>query len=189
MYDEKFMLRAIELAKECASQGEVPVGAALVKNGVIIAESGNRKERDNSALRHAEMTVLEEGAKALGNWWLENCELYVTLEPCPMCTGAMINSRIRSLYFGAYDDKSGACGSKVNLLEKGLFNHNIEVSGGHLKEECAKLLSDFFKAKREEKSKARRPQGNPYELKYKSDIFDRLRADYYKTQIKSKTKK
>ena len=184
MYNEQFMLRAIELAKECASQGEVPVGAVIVKNGEIIAESGNRKERENSALQHAEMIVLEKGTKAVNNWWLENCELYVTLEPCPMCTGAMINSRIRSLYFGAYDEKSGACGSKVNLLEKGLFNHNIEVSGGHLKDECAKLLSDFFKAKREEKNKFKKPQGNPYELKYKSDIFDKLKADYYKINNK-----
>lgn len=179
MYNEQFMLRAIELAKECAAQGEVPVGAVLVKDGVIIAESGNFKEREKNALRHAEMIVLEEGTKKIGHWWLENCELYVTLEPCPMCAGAMINSRIRSLYFGAYDDKSGACGTKVNLLEKGLFNHNIEVSGGHLKDECAKLLSDFFKAKREAKNKGKKPQSKPVELKYKSDIFDRLKADYY----------
>ncbi|MCM1305913.1 MAG: tRNA adenosine(34) deaminase TadA [Bacteroides sp.] len=151
MYDEKFMLRAIDVARECAQFDEVPVGAVLVKDGVILAESGNEKERENNALRHAETIVLEKGAKLLGNWWLENCELYVTLEPCPMCAGAMINSRIRSLYFGAYDEKSGACGSKVNLLEEGLFNHNIEVAGGFLKDECAKLLSDFFKSKREAK--------------------------------------
>ena len=179
MYNERFMLRAIELAKECALLGEVPVGAVLVKNDAIIAESGNAKERENSALRHAEMIVLEKGTKAVNNWWLENCELYVTLEPCPMCAGAMINSRIRSLYFGAYDEKSGACGSKVNLLEKGLFNHNIEVSGGYLKDECGALLSDFFKARREEKNKAKKQQGKPFELKYKSDIFDKLKSDYY----------
>ena len=181
MYNEQFMLRAIELAHECALHDEVPVGAVLVKNGVIIAENGNEKERENSALRHAEMIVLEKGTKAVGNWWLENCDLYVTLEPCPMCAGAMINSRIRSLYFGAYDEKSGACGSKINLLEEGLFNHNIEVSGGHKKEECAKLLSDFFRAKREAKKK---PQGKSFEIKYKKDIFDRLKADYY--QINNK---
>lgn len=148
MYDKQFMLRAIELARQCAAEDEVPVGAVLVKDGRIIAESGNRKERDNDALRHAEMIALSEGAAAMGNWWLEDCELYVTLEPCPMCAGAMINSRIRALYFGAYDEKSGACGSKVNLLKEGLFNHNIEASGGYEKEECARLLSEFFKAKR-----------------------------------------
>lgn len=148
MYDEKFMLRAIELARGCAELDEVPIGAVLVKGGEIVAESGNAKERENNALRHAEMVVLDEGAKKLGNWWLEDCDLYVTLEPCPMCAGAMVNARIRALYFGAYDQKAGACGSKVNLLEGGLFNHDIEVSGGYRKEECAALLSDFFKNKR-----------------------------------------
>lgn len=148
MYEERFMTLAIECAKDCVASDEVPVGAVLVKDGEIISKSGNAKERQNDALKHAEMLALEDGAKKLGNWWLENCDLYVTLEPCPMCAGAMINARIRAVYFGAYDEKSGACGSKVNLLEQGLFNHNIEVSGGHKKEECAKLLSDFFKNKR-----------------------------------------
>ncbi len=151
MYDDKFMSMAIEQAKQCATYDEVPVGAVLVKGGKPVAAAGNRKERDNDATRHAEIIALEEGAKALGNWWLEDCELYVTLEPCPMCAGAMINSRIRALYFGAYDPKSGACGSKVSLLENGLFNHDIEVSGGRRQEECAALLSDFFKRKRESK--------------------------------------
>lgn len=151
MYNNKFMTLAIELAKQCAEVDEVPVGAVLVKDGEVIASSGNAKERENNALMHAEMIVLAEGAKKLGNWWLEDCELYVTLEPCPMCAGAMVNSRIRALYFGAYDAKSGACGSKVNLLKEGLFNHNISVSGGHQKEECAALLSDFFRTKRKSK--------------------------------------
>lgn len=148
MYNQDFMLRAIALAKECAKLDEVPVGAVLVKDGEIIAASGNCKESENNALWHAEMIVLDKGAKALGNWWLEDCDLYVTLEPCAMCAGAMVNSRIRALYFGAYDMKTGACGSKVNLLERGLFNHDIEVSGGYLKEECADMLSQFFKNKR-----------------------------------------
>ena len=151
MYNQQFMLRAIELAKQCAQLDEVPVGAVLVKDGNIIAESGNAKERENNALRHAEMIVLDKGAQALGNWWLEDCELYVTLEPCPMCAGAMINSRIRALYFGAYDEKSGACGSKVNLLASGLFNHNVEVCGGYMKEDCADMLSEFFRNKRKNK--------------------------------------
>ena len=149
------MLRAIELARECAELDEVPVGAVLVKDGEIIAESGNAKERENNAIRHAEMIVLDKGAKALGNWWLEDCDLYVTLEPCSMCAGAMINTRIRAVYFGAFDAKAGACGSKVNLLEKGLFNHNIEISGGHMKAECAALLSEFFKSKRKKLSEAK----------------------------------
>lgn len=151
MFRSEFMEMAIQAAKDCSAFDEVPVGAVLVKDGKVLAVSGNRKERANSALLHAEMIVLAEGAKAVGNWWLEDCELYVTLEPCPMCAGAMINSRIRALYFGAYDEKSGACGSKINLLEGGLFNHDIEVSGGHMREECADLLSDFFRKKRKKR--------------------------------------
>lgn len=147
-YEEKFMLRAIEIAKGCSLFDEVPVGAVVVKNGEIVAESVNFKERENNAVCHAEIMAISEAAKKLGNWWLEDCEVYVTLEPCPMCAGAMINARIKALYFGAYDEKSGAAGSKVNLFEKSLFNHDIDVEGGFLREECAALLSSFFKNKR-----------------------------------------
>ena len=145
-----FMKRAIELAKECGQFDEVPVGAVIIKDGKIVAESGNRKERDNCAVCHAEIMAMQKATEALGNWWLEDCEMYVTLEPCAMCAMAMIHSRIRTLYFGAYDEKTGACGSKVNLFEKGLFNHDIEVVGGVMKEECGALLTAFFKNKREQ---------------------------------------
>ena len=147
-YEEKFMMRAIELAEESASCDEVPVGAVVVKDGEIIAEGGNYKERSKNAVCHAEIVALSKATQAVGNWWLENCDVYVTLEPCPMCAGAMINSRIRALYFGAYDEKTGACGSKINLFEQGLFNHNVSVSGGYMQERCATLLSSFFKQKR-----------------------------------------
>lgn len=150
-YDERFMKEAIEIAEDCASRDEVPVGAVVVKDGIVIASSGNRKEQENNAICHAEIIALSSATKAVGNWWLENCDVYVTLEPCPMCAGAMINSRIRALYFGAYDKKSGACGSKTDLFEKGLFNHDVEVSGGYLEDECAQLLTSFFKNKREKK--------------------------------------
>ena len=142
------MNRAIELAKESASHDEVPVGVVIVKDDKIIAESGNRKERDNCALCHAEIVAIKKATEALGNWWLEDCDMYVTLEPCAMCAMAMIHSRIRHLYFGAYDEKTGAAGSKVNLFEKGLFNHDVEVDGGVLKEECGALLTEFFRKKR-----------------------------------------
>ena len=148
MTHEQFMLRAIELARECAAFDEVPVGAVVVKDGKIIAESGNRKERDNSAISHAEILALKKASEVVGNWWLEDCDVYVTLEPCAMCATAMIHSRIRNLYFGAYDEKTGAAGSKVNMFEKGLFNHDIEVVGGIMKEECGALLTAFFKNKR-----------------------------------------
>ena len=144
------MQRAIELAKECSQFDEVPIGAVVVKDGKIIAESGNRKERDNCAISHAEILAIQKATEVVGNWWLEDCDMYVTLEPCAMCAMAMINSRIRNLYFGAYDEKTGACGSKVNIFEKDLFNHNIEVQGGLLKEECGALLTAFFKNKREQ---------------------------------------
>lgn len=152
MYDDKFMIRALALARECAAVDEVPVGAVIVKDGNIIAEGVNFKERANNALRHAEMEALSRAAEVVGNWWLEGCEVYVTLEPCPMCAGAMINARVDALYFGAYDPKSGACGSKVNLFEDGLFNHYVEVSGGHMAEECGAVLSEFFKTKRARKN-------------------------------------
>lgn len=146
--DFGFMRRALEIAAECAAADEVPVGCVVVKDGAIIAEGGNRKERENNALRHAETVALASAAEATGNWWLEDCDVYVTLEPCPMCAGAMILSRVRKVYFGAYDEKSGAAGSRVNLFEKGLFNHDVEAEGGILREECAALLSAFFSGKR-----------------------------------------
>ena len=143
------MKRAIELAQECSRFDEVPVGAVIVKDGKIIAESGNRKERDNCAVSHAEILAIQKATDAVDNWWLEDCDMYVTLEPCAMCAMAMIHSRIRTLYFGAYDEKTGACGSKVNLFKENLFNHNVEVVGGILKEECGALLTNFFRNKRE----------------------------------------
>ena len=149
------MRMAIDLAVSAAEKGEVPVGAVIVKNGEVIATAENLKERYNSATRHAEIVCMERAAKKLNNWWLEDCELYVTLEPCPMCAGAMVMSRIKALYFGAYDLKTGACGSKVNLLEKDLFNHNIEVQGGILEKECGEVISNFFRSIREEQKKAK----------------------------------
>lgn len=146
----EFMKRAIELAKECSQFDEVPVGAVVVKDGKIIAESGNRKERDNCAVSHAEILAIQKATEVVGNWWLEDCEMYVSLEPCPMCAMAMIHSRISKLYFGAYDEKTGAGGSKVNIFEKDLFNHNIEVEGGVMEEECGSLLTEFFKNKRKQ---------------------------------------
>lgn len=147
-YEEKFMKKAIEIAKASAEHDEVPVGVVIVKDGEIVAVGENFKERENNAVCHAEIVALSRAAKSLGNWWLEDCDVYVTLEPCPMCAGAMINSRVRAVYFGAFDAKSGAVCSKLNLFEKGLFNHDVQFEGGFLKDECARLLSDFFKEKR-----------------------------------------
>ncbi len=143
-----FMRLALKEAEKAAKADEVPVGAVIVKNGEIIAKAHNLKERRNCALFHAETVAISKAAKKLNNWWLEDCELYVTLEPCPMCAGAVINSRLKRVVFGAFDSKAGCLGSVFNLTEKGKFNHDVEVKGGVMSEECAAVLSEFFRNKR-----------------------------------------
>ena len=146
--DLQYMRMAIDLAKEAALADEVPVGAVIVRGGEVIARAANRKERDNSAVSHAEILALVEAAKVCDNWYLDECEMYVTLEPCAMCAGAIVNSRLRALYFGAYDPKSGCMGSVYDLIGDKKLNHRMTVIGGVLEEECGRLLSDFFRAKR-----------------------------------------
>lgn len=145
---QKYMKEAIKVAKRCAEMDEVPIGAVAVLDGKIIARAGNRKEKKLDATAHAEVELLKKVAKKLGNWWLENVDVYVTLEPCPMCAGAMINARIRHLYYGAKDPKGGACGSLYNITEDERLNHIVPVTGGIMGDECAALLSEFFKNKR-----------------------------------------
>lgn len=144
MNDEFFMDQAIELAKEAAKEGEVPVGAVVVIDGRIVGSGRNHRETDKNALAHAEIEAINEACKTLGGWRLWQCDMYVTLEPCPMCTGAIINSRIKRLVYGASDSKAGSCGSVVNLFSLP-YNHKPEVISGLKQEECAALLSDFFK--------------------------------------------
>ena len=150
---EKFMKEALKEAKKAYEKLEVPVGAVIVKDGKIIARGHNLKETKKDTTRHAEMIAIEKASKKLGAWRLLDCEMYVTLEPCSMCAGAMINSRIKKLYIGALDEKTGAVGSVLNLLEDYKFNHNIEVEKGILKEDCEKILKDFFKDLRKIKTK------------------------------------
>ncbi len=147
--DKKFMQKAISLAKKAAQNGDVPVGAVLVKNGEIIAKAYNKREKDGLATAHAELLAINSACKTLNTWHLDECELYVTLEPCPMCAGAIINSRIKTVIFGAYDLKAGSCSndSVINLFSLP-YNHTPEVYGGIMENDCAKLLSDFFKDKR-----------------------------------------
>ena len=142
---EKFMKEALKEAKKAYEKLEVPIGAVIVKDGKIIARGHNLKETKKDTTRHAEIIAIEKASKKLGAWRLLDCEMYVTLEPCSMCAGAMINSRIKKLYIGAIDEKTGAVGSVLNLLEDYKFNHNIEVEKGILKEDCEKILKDFFK--------------------------------------------
>lgn len=148
--NEKYMLEAIELAKKSALIGEVPVGAVVVCEGKIVGRGMNRRESSKNALAHAEIEAINEACQTLGGWRLWKCDLYVTLEPCPMCTGAIINARIKKVFFGAYDLKSGSCESVTNLFDFP-YNHKSEVVGGLFEKECASLLSDFFKDLRNKK--------------------------------------
>lgn len=144
----KYMRMAIKEAKKAELIDEVPIGAVIVKDGKVIARAHNKKESKNQATRHAEIEAIEKATKKVNNWWLEDCDIYVTLEPCAMCAGALINSRLRNIYFGAYDKKAGCCGSLYNLPVDTRFNHRLKVEGGILEEECALLLSNYFKKKR-----------------------------------------
>ncbi len=150
------MLRALELAREAGEEGEVPVGAVIVCEGKIIAEGRNRREADKNALCHAEIEAIHNACRTLGGWRLWQCELYVTLEPCPMCAGAIINARIPQVVYGAADDKAGSCGSIVDLFELP-YNHHPQVTAGFMQEEAAALLQDFFRRLRE-KRKAQKEQ-------------------------------
>ncbi len=147
-----FMEKALALAKLAGDEGEVPVGAVVVKKstGEIVGEGRNKRESAKNALAHAELIAIDEACKKLGGWRLPDCALYVTLEPCPMCCGAIINSRIDNVYFGAYDFKSGSAVSVQNMFEFP-YNYKPEVVGGVMEEECAALLTDFFKKLRAER--------------------------------------
>lgn len=140
---EFFMRKALEQARIAESMGEVPVGAVVVKDGEIVSGAYNTRETEKNAVAHAEMSAINAACKRLGGWRLHECDLYVTLEPCPMCAGAIINSRIKNLYFGAYDKKAGCAGTVVDIFSLG-FNHKPNVIGGVLEKECASVLSDFF---------------------------------------------
>lgn len=147
-----YMTKALELAKKAAEIGEVPVGAVVVKKstGEIVGEGYNKREIDKDSLAHAEIIAIDKASKRLGGWRLIDCELYVTLEPCPMCAGAVINSRIERVVFGARDMKAGSCGSVINLFELP-YNHKPDLLGGVMEQECSGILSDFFRELRKHK--------------------------------------
>ena len=145
--DEKFMQIAIDLAREAAAEGEVPVGAVVVRDGVVIGSGRNRREAYGNALAHAELEAINEACHTLGGWQLVGCTLYVTLEPCPMCAGGIINSRIERVVQGAMNPKAGSCGSLINLFDIP-YNHRPEVVSGVCGDECAAILKDFFKSLR-----------------------------------------
>lgn len=142
--DVFYMKEALKLAAEAAEAGEVPVGAVVVCDGEIVGTGRNRRETDKNALAHAEIEAINQACSKLGGWRLWKCDLYVTLEPCPMCAGAIINSRIKRVVYGADDNKAGSCSSVVNLF--GLpYNHKPEITKGVCEDECSLILKDFFK--------------------------------------------
>lgn len=143
MTHEDYMREALVLAQEAMDAGEVPVGCVVVWDGEIVGRGRNRREEAHDALAHAELAAIKMACETLGGWRLHKAKLYVTLEPCPMCAGGIINARVAEVYYGAGDDKAGACGSVLNLFEE-RFNHKPKLYRGVLEEECAQLLREFF---------------------------------------------
>jgi tRNA(adenine34) deaminase len=146
--DSDYMRLALDLARQAANNGEVPVGAIVVQNGVVIGRGSNAPIQNHDPSAHAEIIAMRQAATALGNYRLVDCTLYVTLEPCAMCSGAIQHARITKLVFGASDPKTGACGSVVNLMNEPKLNHHTEVVSGILAEECGAVLTAFFKLRR-----------------------------------------
>jgi len=146
--DEQYIRNALDLAREAMKRNEVPIGAVIVRDGAIIAGAANRTVRDQDATAHAELLAIREASSKLDRWRLDDCTLYVTLEPCAMCAGAMVLSRMKRVVFGAWDDKAGMAGSVGDLLRHPRLNHRPEVRGGVLAEECGRIVEDFFAAQR-----------------------------------------
>jgi len=146
--DEIFMKEALAEAKKAMEKGEIPVGAVVVLGGEVIGRGHNLREATGDPTAHAEMLALREAARAIGHWRLIGCTLYVTLEPCPMCAGAVINGRVDRVCFGAFDPKAGCCGTLYDLTGERKFNHHPDVAGGVLNDECAALLKEFFSKRR-----------------------------------------
>ena len=155
---EKYMSLALELAREAADAGEVPVGCVIVREGQVVGRGRNRREEKQSTLSHAETEAIAQANEALGTWRLDDCTLYVTLEPCPMCAGAILNARIPKVFFGARDRYMGACGGVMNLFMED-FPHSPALVGGILEEECAAVLGAFFRSLRDGKSGSKNCEG------------------------------
>ena len=145
---EKFIKEALKEAEKAAAMGEVPIGAVVVKDGIIIGRGHNKTETAKDPTAHAEMEAIRAASAALGGWRLLGCDMYVTAEPCSMCAGAIVWSRIENLYIGTMDPKAGACGSVFNIVQEDKLNHQVNVTTGILQEECSRLLKDFFRSLR-----------------------------------------
>lgn len=149
------MQKALELAQKAFDEDEVPIGAVVVRNGEIVGTGYNKRDSQKNAMLHAETVAIYNACEKLGGWRLWECDLYVTLEPCPMCTGAIINSRIRNVYYGAKNPKAGACGSVINLFDYP-FNHKPNITSGLLEEECSKIMTNFFLKVREKRKREKK---------------------------------
>lgn len=156
----KFMRAALREAKKAYALQEVPIGCVIVQNGKIIARGYNRRNTDKNTLAHAELTAIKKASKKTGDWRLEDCTMYVTLEPCQMCAGAIVQSRMKKVVIGCMNAKAGCAGSVLNLLQMAQFNHQVEIERSELKEECSSMLSQFFKELREKKKKEKDTQAN-----------------------------
>lgn len=146
--NEYFMKEALKEAKKAYTKEEIPIGAIIVKDGKILSRAYNKREEKMISTAHSEILAIEKACKKLENWRLSDCEIYVTVEPCPMCAGAILNSRMKKLYFGTRDEKSGAVVSNIHMLDKEYLNHKMNYEEGMLKDECRDLLVDFFKKRR-----------------------------------------
>jgi tRNA(adenine34) deaminase len=151
---ERYMREAIRQARKAEKLLEVPIGCVIVRKGEIIARGYNRRNTDHNTLSHAELNAIRKASKKLGDWRLEGCTMYVTLEPCQMCAGALVQSRIDEVVIGCMNPKAGCAGSVINLLQMPAFNHRVKITRGVLEEECSKMLSGFFRELRERKKKA-----------------------------------
>ncbi len=151
--DIKYMKQAVKLAKKAAEGGDVPIGCVIVYDGRVIARGYNRRNADKTTLAHAEILAIKKASKVIGDWRLEDCTMYVTLEPCQMCAGAIVQARIKRCVIGCMNPKAGCAGSILNLLDVKEFNHQVEIKRGIMEEECSKLLKDFFAELRENKKK------------------------------------
>ncbi len=153
--DEKYMKAAITQAKKAAALDEVPIGCVIVQDGRIIARGYNRRNTDKNTLAHAELAAIRKASKKTGDWRLEDCTMYVTLEPCQMCAGAIVQSRLKRVVIATMNPKAGCAGSILNLLQMEAFNHQVEITRGVREEECARMLSDFFRKLRQKKKTAK----------------------------------
>ena len=151
--DEKYMRQAIKLAKKASDQGDVPIGCVIVYEGKVIGRGYNRRNKDRSSLAHAEIMAIKKASKVLSDWRLEKCRMYVTLEPCQMCAGAIVQARIPEIVIGCMNPKAGSAGSIINLLDIKEFNHQVDITKGVLEEECSEMLVTFFKNLREKNKK------------------------------------